>query len=228
MPRLELIEWLSDAGSRTRADLIGECRPRWGIRTPRHRFPELVTSRVLLVSGSLRSASTNTALLETLSQVSPGGYECHLYRGLGSLPPFDPDLEDDPPSAVVALRSEVHTADALLVSTPEYAGALPGAFKNLLDWTIGDSHPRSIYDKPVAWLNASTRGARDAHEELQRVLTYAHADVIEEACVPIPVTASMVSVDGIVSDPHVREVVVGALDALVGRLPGASFDRPSH
>ena len=34
------------------------------------------------------------------------------------------------------LRGTIHEADALLFSTPEYAGALPGSLKNLLDWTI--------------------------------------------------------------------------------------------
>jgi chromate reductase, NAD(P)H dehydrogenase (quinone) len=28
-------------------------------------------------------------------------------------------------------------ADAVLVSTPEYAGGMPGALKNALDWLVG-------------------------------------------------------------------------------------------
>ena len=44
-------------------------------------------------------------------------------------------------------------ADAVMFSTPEYAGALPGSFLNLLDWTIGGGE---IYEKPVAWINVAT------------------------------------------------------------------------
>ena len=59
----------------------------------------------------------------------------------------------------------------MLISTPEYAGALPGSFKNPLDWTIGDGE---IYDKPVAWINtagpAAPSGGADAHDSLRKVL----------------------------------------------------------
>ena len=56
----------------------------------------------------------------------------------------------------------------MLFSTPEYAGALPGSFKNLLDWTVGDDQPGSMNGKPVAWVNVSPRGAEHAHESLPR------------------------------------------------------------
>ena len=36
---------------------------------------------------------------------------------------------------------------------PEYAGALPGGFKNLLDWTVGGG---DLYRKPVAWVDVSS------------------------------------------------------------------------
>ncbi len=59
----------------------------------------------------------------------------------------------------------------MLFCTPEYAGALPAALKNLLEWTIGDA---GTYQKPVAWINAAgpaaPTGAADAHESLRKVL----------------------------------------------------------
>jgi NAD(P)H-dependent FMN reductase len=44
------------------------------------------------------------------------------------------------------LRDDIRASDGLLFSTPEYAGGLPGAFKNLLDWTVGDGRPGSMYE----------------------------------------------------------------------------------
>lgn len=114
--------------------------------------------RVLLVSGSLRTKSTSAAVLRTAQVVAPPGVVTVLYEDLADLPHFNPDDDVDPlPEAVAALRAQIHQADALLFSTPEYAGALPGSFKNLLDWTIGDDQPGSISEKPVAWINASPR-----------------------------------------------------------------------
>jgi NAD(P)H-dependent FMN reductase len=38
---------------------------------------------------------------------------------------------------VADLRRQIEAADAVVFCTSEYAGALPGSFKNLLDWTVG-------------------------------------------------------------------------------------------
>jgi NAD(P)H-dependent FMN reductase len=120
--------------------------------------------------------------------------------------------------AVVEVRSAIRRADALLVCTPEYAGALPGSFKNLLEWAIGDDHPDSLYGKPVAWINASASptGAADAHESLRIVLRYAHARVVEEACGAVPVPRRAVGEDGLIADRTVRAGVARSLRALVG------------
>jgi NAD(P)H-dependent FMN reductase len=156
--------------------------------------------RVLLVSGSLRAMSTNTAALRTAQAFAPENVDAVLYDGVRDLPHFDPDLDGAHlPGVVATLRAEVRQAHALLLSTPEYAGALPGSFKNVLDWLIGDDDPRSIYNKPVAWINASPRGAVQAHDSLRLVLGYAHAHVVDEACVDVAVTARDIGDDGLVT-----------------------------
>jgi NAD(P)H-dependent FMN reductase len=110
-------------------------------------------------------------------------------------------------------------ADAIIFSTPEYAGALPGSLKNLLDWTIGDEEPGSIYEKPVAWVNASLRGADGAHSELRTVLGYAHARVIDIACAQIPITSQMIGPDGLVDDDTSRAALAGVVVALATASP---------
>ncbi len=176
--------------------------------------------RILLIPGSLRGQSTNAAVLRTVQSAAVGYVTAVLFTGLGDLPLFNPDADEDPLDPAVAdLRAQIRAADALLFSTPEYAGALPGAFKNLLDWTVGDDQPGSIYEKPVGWVNASPRGAPNAHESLRRVLDYVKADVVEEACVHIPVTPDLLGEDGVIADPEVRArlaAALGALDAHIG------------
>jgi chromate reductase, NAD(P)H dehydrogenase (quinone) len=99
----------------------------------------IVRRTILLVSGSLRQTSTNTALLRTAAEVAPEGVECRIYGRLASLPAFNPDEDRHPlHPEVQRLRDAIHQADAIMSSTPEYTGALPGSLKNLLDWTIGD------------------------------------------------------------------------------------------
>ncbi len=183
---------------------------------------------MLLVSGSLRSKSTNTAVLRTACAVAPEGVESVLYAGLADLPHFNPDADVDPlPPAAADLRNQIRAADYVVFSTPEYAGALPGSFKNLLDWTIGDDLPGSIYEKPVAWINASPRGAANAHESLHRVLDYAHAAIVETACAEIPVTTAMIGTDGRIAEPSVREQLAAVLRAIVAHGQSRTDDQPS-
>ncbi|MFD0535669.1 NADPH-dependent FMN reductase [Actinomadura luteofluorescens] len=111
-------------------------------------------TNVLMLCGSLRKGSTNEAALRTAQAVAPDGLDTTLYAGMGDLPHFNPDDDREPPHpAVAGLRAAIGAADAVLICTPEYAGALPGSFKNLLDWTIGGGE---IYEKPVAWLNVAS------------------------------------------------------------------------
>jgi NAD(P)H-dependent FMN reductase len=172
-----------------------------------------------LISGSLRSASTSSAALLAAGQLVPADVQPVHYRDLGALPHFNPDRDVDPLDiAVSGLRRAIHRADAILLSTPEYAGALPGSFKNLLDWTIGDDQPGSIYLKPVAWINVSPRGAGGAHQELRTVLQYAHADIVDEACVDVPVTQAMIDDSGMLTDPAARVQIAFGLSVLRERM----------
>jgi chromate reductase, NAD(P)H dehydrogenase (quinone) len=178
-------------------------------------------TRLLLVSGSTRRGSTNTAVLATARALAPPAVDAVLLEGLRDLPAFDPDLDAPPlPPAVAALRGAVNDADAVLFCTPEYAGDLPGAFKNLLDWLIGDADPRSIHRKPTAWLNvsspASPTGGADAHASLARVLGYAGAAVVDPACLRLPMGRDAIGDDGLVTDDAVREGIVRAVGELVG------------
>jgi len=175
--------------------------------------------QLLLISGSLRAGSTNTAVLRTARTVAPEVVAAALYDGMGTLPHFNPDddREGEPVhAAVTELRVQVMAADALLLCTPEYAGALPGALKNLLEWTVGDA---GTHEKPVAWVNASgpaaPTGAADAHDSLRKVLGYVGADIVEAACVRIPVTRDAVGPDGTISDREIRGRIEETLTTLV-------------
>jgi NAD(P)H-dependent FMN reductase len=173
---------------------------------------------LLLISGSLRDRSTNTALLRTASEVAPTGVMTALYGGTATLPHFNPDDDREGAPvhpAVAELRGRIAAADALLLCTPEYAGALPGALKNLLEWTVGDD---GTYRKPVAWINASgpaaPTGAKDAHDSLRKVLGYVHAEIVEAACARIPVTRDAVGPDGTLADPALRARIAETLATL--------------
>jgi chromate reductase, NAD(P)H dehydrogenase (quinone) len=179
-------------------------------------------SLLLLISGSLREGSTNSAALRTAQEVAPAGFTTAIYTGMGSLPHFNPDDDREGESvhpAVADLRAHVAEADAIVICTPEYAGALPGALKNLLEWTVGDG---GTYGKPIAWINvsgpAAPRGGADAHDSLRKVLGYVHADIVEAACTRLPLTRDAVGDDGAISDPTAREQIAAMLHIMISEL----------
>ncbi|QWF80846.1 NADPH-dependent FMN reductase [Amycolatopsis sp. CA-230715] len=171
--------------------------------------------QLLLISGSLRAGSSNAAVLATAAALAPEGVTTTTYDGMAGLPHFNPDDDRDPlPGPVAELRAAIGAASAVLFCTPEYAGALPGSFKNLLDWTIGGGE---MYQKPVAWINASSvaapTGGAGAHDSLRSVLTYAGTKIVEDACARVPVVRAAVE-DGLVTDPEIRARIAEAVTAL--------------
>ena len=112
--------------------------------------------RILAISGSLRTGSSNGTLLRAAAMIAPSGVEVVAYDGLGALPHFNPDLDDGDalPDVVSRFRKEIADADGLMISCPEYAHGVPGTMKNALDWLVGGVE---ITGKPVALVNASAR-----------------------------------------------------------------------
>ena len=170
--------------------------------------------RVLLVTGSTRAGSGNSAALATMAASAPADVTAVVYDGLARLPAFNPDDDGDRvPPEVAGLREEITAADAVLFCTPEYAGTLPGSFKNLLDWTVGGGQ---LYGKPAAWINVAAQGRGEgAQDALASVLGYVGAVIVEPACRRIPVDRAAVSGDGTISDPRFRAEAGQVWDALL-------------
>ncbi|WP_330250590.1 NAD(P)H-dependent oxidoreductase [Nocardia sp. NBC_00565] len=168
---------------------------------------------VLLISGSTRSASTNTAALRTVAAIAPEGIETFWYQGLAELPAFSPDDDGTGHPSVVALHEHISRADAVLLCTPEYAGTLPGSFKNLLDWTVGTA---DLYEKPTAFLNVAAQGRGEgAAATLTTVLGYVGAIVDPATCARLPVARDAVDATGLVTTPEFRTGALQALHRLV-------------
>ena len=130
---------------------------------------------ILGISGSLRKASYNTALLHAALDLMPPGMMLEIFD-LSLLPMFNQDFEKPFPEAVVAFRDKIAQADALLIATPEYNSSITGALKNALDWASRSPQP-PLNGKPVAIMGASTGnfGTLRAQLHLRQILTHVGA-----------------------------------------------------
>ncbi|GIE88008.1 NADPH-dependent FMN reductase [Actinoplanes regularis] len=180
-------------------------------------------TRVLLISGSIRDGSLHSAALRTAARFAPPEVEATLYPGLSGLPAFLPG-DPEPPAAVTDLRRRVAETDAVLFSTPEYAGSLPGSLKNLLEWLVDGG---LLNGKAAAWLSVVTPGRDEgARAGLESVLEHGGARLLRAACVRIPLDARAVDEHGLVPDPRLRQALQDVLRAL-GRSPAAPRPEPS-
>ncbi|MDW6022052.1 NADPH-dependent FMN reductase [Mesorhizobium sp. BAC0120] len=127
---------------------------------------------ILAISGSLRAASTNSALLAALARNAPQSCRLTIYDGVGRLPIFNPDEEDErtPPEARRLIEA-VSEADGVIVSSPEYAHGVPGGLKNALDWLVSRD---AAVGKPAMLVHASHRSlfARAALAEIMRTMSF--------------------------------------------------------
>ena len=124
------------------------------------------TPTLLGISGSLRAGATNRKLLREAARLfGPCTYvEADLH-----MPVYDGDLEEAEgiPEAAVTLSDQIMTADAVLISTPEYNKGPSGALKNALDW-VSRVKGSPWAGKPVAVMSAAA--GRAGGERAQLIL----------------------------------------------------------
>lgn len=169
--------------------------------------------KIVAISGSLRARSSNTELLRASMQLAPAGVEVEIYGGIGELPHFNPDVEESgPPPIVAELRQLLGRAEAVLISSPEYAHGVPGTMKNALDWLVGAGE---LVGKPVAVINASSN-AKHAYASLIETLTVMSWRVVHEACITVQLAGKKLDANGIASDEEIGGAVRAALKALIG------------
>ena len=115
-------------------------------------------TRIVGISGSLRRASFNSALLRAALDVAPSDVTIEI-ESIRDIPLYDGDVEAEEglPPAVTSLKDRLAEADGLLIATPEYNASIPGVAKNAIDWLsrpVKDI-PRVFGSLPVALMGAT-------------------------------------------------------------------------
>lgn len=170
------------------------------------------SKKIAAIPGSLRTGSSNHAILCFLGRLAPEGLQYNIYNGLAQLPHFDPGLDnDDPPEQVIALCKLLAEADGVIICTPEYAYGVPGTLKNAFDWTVSSG---SLVDKPLALITAST-GGQNAHAALLLILGALSANLLKDATLLIPFIRSKMDGDGNVADEETIKSLRSLFDVLL-------------
>lgn len=166
--------------------------------------------KILAISGSTKSKSTSLSILRFLANRYYDQVEITIFSGLGELPHFNPDLEDDLPASVVNLRALIQEADGILFCTPEYVYSLPGSLKNLIEWNVSTV---LFSDKPVAMIIAAASGKK-AFESLALILTTIEAALPDESKLLIQGAKGKLNAEGEFTD----EEIINKIDKVVWSL----------
>ena len=177
-------------------------------------------THILGISGSLRKASYNTALLRAASGLVPDGFSIQIFN-LSPLPLYNDDLaKDDIPAPVNDFRNSIKQSDGLLIASPEYNYSLTGVLKNAIDWASTDTLGNLLAGKPTAIMGASPSvfGTTRSQLHLRQILHAANANVIRRPEIAIRRAQTVIDEHGKLNDDYASGKIRSLLAALTDKI----------
>jgi chromate reductase, NAD(P)H dehydrogenase (quinone) len=171
---------------------------------------------ILGFAGSLRKDSYNKAILRAASSLVPGDAELSMFD-LEGIPPFNQDLEKEPAGKVKDFKAKIRSADAILISTPEYNYSIPGVLKNAIDWASRPYGDNVLEGKPVAVMGASIGmiGTARAQYHLRQCFIFLNMYPVNRPEVMVPFAHEKIDKDGKVTDSKTLELIKELMVSLI-------------
>jgi chromate reductase, NAD(P)H dehydrogenase (quinone) len=171
---------------------------------------------ILGISGSLRAASYNSALLRAAGELMPEGARLTVTDLVRSIPLYDEDVQKAGwPAPVAELRAAIAAHDAVLFALPEYNYSVPGGLKNAIDWcSRGADQP--FAGKPAAVMGASPgiSGSMRAQYHLRQIAVFLDLRMMNKPEVILPRCADKFDASLRLTDASTREYLAKFLVAL--------------
>jgi len=172
--------------------------------------------RILALAGSLRQGSYNRGLLRAAEELAPDWVEIQFFD-IGTLPFFNEDLEAaGDPEVVHRFKEAIGNANAVLIATPEYNGAVPGVLANAIDWASRPPGHSVLHNKPVAVMGAvlGRSGSANAQAALRGVLSRVGAVIVPDPPVLVPRASRLFDEQVNLRDEDTREEIRQLVEAV--------------
>lgn len=175
----------------------------------------MIRLKVLAIPGSLRKGSYNRALAMNAKALAPDGITVEVFD-LDGIPPYNQDLEGDPPERVREFKEKIRSADALLFCTPEYNYSVPGVLKNALDWASRPFEENPFDGKPAVIAGASTgsMGTSRAQYHLRQICIGLGIYALPYPELFIPAADKKFGPDGGIVEERLKKKLVELLESL--------------
>ncbi len=177
---------------------------------------------ILGFAGSLRRGSFNKAILRAAVELAPEGVDLEIFD-LEGIPPFNQDLEGEPPERVRVFKEKIRAADAILIATPEYNYSMPGVLKNAIDWASRPYGDNAFGGKAAAIMGGSIGMIATARAQyhLRQSMVFLDMHPLNQPEVMVPFADKKVDESGRLVDEATREKIkdlIAALRQWAGRL----------
>ena len=171
---------------------------------------------ILGFAGSLRKDSYNKSLLRAAQEMVPEDATLEVFD-LERIPPFNQDLENQPPEKVKEFKTKIRSADAILIATPEYNYSIPGVLKNAIDNASRPYGDNAFNGKPAAIMGASIGmlGTARAQYHLRQSMVFLNMYPLNQPEVMVPFAQEKIDQNGRLTDQKTRDKIKELLGALV-------------
>jgi len=171
--------------------------------------------KILGFAGSLRRGSFNKTLLRAAAELAPPDIELETFD-LEGIPPFNQDMENDPPEKVRQFKQKIREADALLIATPENNYSIPGVLKNAIDWASRPYEENALDGKPLGIMGATIGmvGTARAQYHLRPCCVFLNMYPVNRPEVMVPYVQDKVDENGNLKDEKSRRKIAELLESL--------------
>ncbi len=176
--------------------------------------------KILGIAGSLRKDSYNKKLLNYTLNLLPNGVSMEIFEGLGEIPLFNQDQENNPPQIVKEFKKKIREADALLIATPEYNRSIPGVLKNAIDWASRPYNDNAFSGKIAAIISASMGmlGGSLAQYHLRQILSFLNVIVVPAPEVFVSFAQQKFDEKGNLTDEMAKKLISQLISNLVNQV----------
>jgi chromate reductase len=141
----------------------------------------MTQKKIAVFVGSLRRESYNRKMAKALMALGPESLKLEII-GIGQLPLYNEDLDNDTPATWTEFRERVAMFDGVLFVTPEYNRSVPAVLKNALD--VGSRpYGKSVWNgKPCAVMSVSPGaiGGFGANHHLRQSLVFLNVPTMQQ------------------------------------------------
>lgn len=141
--------------------------------------------KILGFAGSLRTDSFNKKIVKNALRIAEelGAQTEYLDLKDLNLPHYDADIENAGfPKEAKKFKEKIDSANAVVISSPEYNRSISGVLKNAFDWSSRPMGEFSFKDKPTALITTSPgfKGGASAMKHPVQIMEYFGAKLLKK------------------------------------------------